>query len=173
MEYQHLNEVRNLMSEEAEADIQANSLFISPRLNEVGQMTYAPLLLDAIQHHGDVWLAENLVSRRLLSPYEISHRKGVPYQKAVPRNAHETLAVGEFNRFYMRGVARLALAKGQKEVIVMRGQHSTFRRGRSINLEGAVLSAEEVLADLRFADFKARRLGLGDPNSGLTICLPN
>lgn len=127
MEYQHLNDVRDLMLEEAVADIEANILFISPRLNKVGQGDYPTLLVESIRDYDDDWMANELAVRQLLNAYEMSHsRSGTPYTKAIPRNANETLAVGEFNRFYMRGVARLALANGHEEVLVIRGQLHLF-----------------------------------------------
>lgn len=88
----------------------------------------------------------------------------------VPFNAHETLAEGEFNRFYARGLCACVLAEGGSEVEVYRGKIVTSPRPESEAMIGQHLSAQQLLEDLRTAQGVEPALGLPPgPNSGLTV----
>lgn len=70
------------------------------------------MLRDAVQGGNDATLAGALASNgRLLTRETAKHPKGGPkIVKAVPVTAPQTLAEGEFNRYYARGVCIRALA---------------------------------------------------------------
>jgi hypothetical protein len=83
------------------------------------------------------------------------------------------LAERDFNLYYMRGVARRAIAEGRPDVEVYRARLSMEPRADSSALEGAHIPAKELLADLRVpAPISQESPRLGRPNSGLSVRLP-
>jgi hypothetical protein len=88
-------------------------------------------------------------------------------------NAHEMLAEGEFNRFYIRGVCLRAIEEGAFEVIVYRAKMAEHARAESEQKIGQRIAAEALLRDLRAHPGLDTALGLPPgPNSGLSVHLP-
>jgi hypothetical protein len=87
----------------------------------------------------------------------------------VPYNAAQQLAEGEFNRFYLRGIASRALKEGKKDLRIYRGKEVSAPRVESEEKVGSLIDAALLLAELRKNDFVDNALGLpAGPNSGLT-----
>lgn len=88
-------------------------------------------------------------------------------------NAHEMLAEGEFNRFYIRAICLRAIEDGIPEVIVYRAKAVQNARSESARKIGQGHAAEELLRDLRTHQGVDTALGLPPgPNSGLSVHLP-
>jgi hypothetical protein len=88
-------------------------------------------------------------------------------------NAHEMLAEGEFNRFYIRAVCLRAIKEGTSEVIVYRAKIVEHARAESEQKIGQRIAAETLLRDLRAHPGIDTALGLPPgPNSGLSAQLP-
>lgn len=105
-----------------------------------------------------------------LKEYETATRKGTAYTKAVSSNAHETLAEGEFNRFYIRAVCLRALQEGFANVRVHRAKNVSDPRSESQTKIGELIRAETLLNDLRSNIGVDSSLGLpSGPNSGLSV----
>jgi len=86
--------------------------------------------------------------------------------------AARLLAEGDFNRYYMRGVALRAIDEGRQVVEVYRARLSLEPRPESAQLEGQRLPASEVLSYLRGqATGENAVAALGRTNSGLSIRL--
>ena len=168
------NRTRELMLEEVEYDIARNQLHISPFLSGQGQHDYANLLQDAIQHGNDESLAESLRShRRLERALPRRQPKGGFSIAAAPSNAADILAESEFNRFYIRGLARRAIEEGISEVVIYRAKPVQSPRPESEALIESTLSPEELLEDLRSHPDESPALGVpSGPNSGLSVRLP-
>ena len=138
LEYRDLEDsTRTLMLAEIERDVAANTLYISKRLTVLGQAQYPALLQGAARGGSDETLARQL--RTLLNDLEDprptkSGRLSKP--RKMPKDAHEMLAEGEFNRFYIRAVCRRvieeALPKAPGPERVARAIHRalTARRPR-------------------------------------------
>jgi len=174
--YENLDErTRQFMLREFETDLTEDRLYLSPRLNERGRRDYPSLLKQAIIGHDDTWLATQIRNNGLLKTYE--HRRLVRggYTRArVPYSAADTLAEGEFNRFFMRGLCLRALEEGMDEVQIYRGKSVSNPRPESESLIGMKRGARELLDDLRTNLGVEPSLGLPPgPNSGLTIRLAN
>lgn len=174
LNYQNLDEqVRGFMLSEIERDINAGVLYISPNLNPQGQSEYADLLKHAATGGSDVSLAGELQGRlnaygkpRLLSSGSYSKP---PIMRS---DAHEMLADGEFNRFYIRGVCLKALESGGTNVVVYRAKDSLNPRRESEEKIGQEVSAQKLLDDLRSNIGVDTALGLpAGPNSGLSVRL--
>lgn len=174
LHYENLDErTRRFMLEEVELDTSENVLYISPRLNPSGQQHFERLLTEAVSEHDDAWLAEQLRYGDYFNPtLQRQTQKGITTQK-MPSNAPDTLAEGEFNRFYIRGVCRAALEDGVEEIEVYRGRVSSRPRPESEAMIGSRLPANVLLEDLRLSPGVEPALGLPPgPNSGLTVRLP-
>jgi hypothetical protein len=164
-------ETRNYMRRELENDLAQNDLYLSSRLNPKGLANWHVLLGEAIDAHDDAWLAARLQEDALLNAVEVNRKTGTT--KRVPSNANETLAEGEFNRFYIRGVCVRAIAEGFPDVIIYRAKAASQPRMESQELIGTTISAEGLLADLRKNIGIETALGIPPgPNSGISVHLP-
>ncbi len=166
---------RTVMLDEIELDIAAGTLYLSDNLNDEGRSVYPGLLKDAARDGNDVSLAGTILSR--LNPFEKPRRlpSGLFSKPPVMRfNAHEMLAEGEFNRFYIRALCVRAKEDGVSEVIVYRAKAVENPRPESQQKIGASVSADALLRDLRSRPGIDTALGLPPgPNSGLSVHLPS
>lgn len=141
-------ETREFVLDELAQDVTSNKLYISPRLNDAGRRNYEKLLRSAIQSGDDVSLANSLVG--MFKEYKQRVKPSGGYTTAkVPITAPETLAEGEFNRFYRRGICRRAIDEGLEEVEVYRAKPVRDPRPQSQSLVGSKLKADRLLHDLR------------------------
>jgi len=174
--YYHLDErTRQLMLEEMDYDIANNQLHISPFLSGQGQRDYLNLLREAIQRGTDDTLAESLRTHRRLFRALPRHNKlkGGYGIAAVPANAAEIIAEGEFNRFYIRALARRAIEDGIPELVIHRAKKARQPRPESETLVETTLPAKDLLEDLRAHPDQPPKLGVpSGPNSGLSVRLP-
>jgi hypothetical protein len=166
---------RQLMLDEMEYDIANHQLHISPFLSGQGQRDYENLLRDALQNGDDETLAQNLREhRRILRTLPRRNPSGGYTIAATAENAAQVLAESEFNRYYIRALARRAIDEGIPELVVYRAKPVANPRPESeARLETAV-PAQELLEDLRSHTGDERpSLGVpSGPNSGLSVRLP-
>jgi len=169
LQYENLDsDTRGHMLIEVVEDVVNGDFYESPRLTEEGLRQWPELLRDAVEFHTDDWLAAQLNQLGLLRAKEPSGRGG---WKKVPHNAAQTLAEGEFNRYYARGLCLRAI-RDKQQVQVYRGKAVSNPRSRSLALLGMVLDPEALVTDLRQSKGVEPALGLPPgPNSGLTIKL--
>jgi len=163
--------IRRQMIAELDLDIESGKLYISKRLTEAGAKEWPELLRVALLENNDDWLASQLQVRGLMRTTEQRRNpKGGYTDVRVPYTAPETLAEGEFNRFYARGLCAHLIAIGETEVEVYRGKDVASPRHDSEEMIGCRLPATELLKDLRTSQGvdTALRLPPG-PNSGLTV----
>ena len=162
------------MVEEISNDIAAGKLYESPRLSASGRQQYPELLRTAAQTGNDDSLAAELRVLGILNTTEERRKpKGGTTIAQVPVTAPETLAEGEFNRFYARGLCRRAIAQGIESLVVYRAKQVVNPRSESVALIGKSLPAKQLLEDLRASIGTDTALGLPPgPNSGLSVKLP-
>lgn len=175
LEYRNLDErTRNHMLAEIDSDISADRLYLSDNLSPQGKNDYPNLLRNAARSGTDMTFAADIKSRlnthekpRLLKSGKFSKP---PLMRS---NAHEMLAEGEFNRFYIRAVCLRALEDGIANVIVYRAKHVDNPRPESEAKIGQAIPAQALLDDLRAHPGVDTALGLPPgPNSGLSVQLP-
>jgi len=169
--YEDLNHsLRAGMQAEISDDIRTGVLYMSPRLTLAGRSRWPQLLLDAAAKYDDNWLAAEV--RVLLNQKETStSSKGKIFEKEVPVNAHETLAEGEFNRYYIRAACLTAIGLSSK-LEVYRGKQVEHPRNESTAMLGRLMDPHSLLIDLRKSNGIESSLGLPPgPNSGLTVRL--
>lgn len=167
-------QTRQYMLEELELDLASDRLYYGKFLTEVGKGEYELFLREAIQSGNDVSLTKELSAPGIMKEkYERRKPKGGFTYADVPVTAAETLAEGEFNRFYARGLCRRATAKGISEVEVYRAKLVRDPRPESQTLIGKRISAARLLEDLRTNVRVDTVLGVpAGPNSGLSVRLP-
>lgn len=175
LDYRNLDErTRKLMLAEIERDIAANTLYLSDNLNPQGRIDYPDLIRNAAKSGDDVGLAADISSR--LNAYEKPRqlKSGKLSKPPVMRSsAHEMLAEGEFNRFYIRAICLRAIEDGISEVVVYRAKSVQHARSESERKIGQLVPAEPLLRDLREHPGVDTALGLPPgPNSGLSVQLP-
>jgi hypothetical protein len=163
--------VRAFMVREVERDQANNCLYISPRLTDAGAQAWPQILPEACEQQDDTWIASTLRSRGFIRTNEQRRKpKGGFTTAQVPYTAPDTLAEGEFNRFYARGLCAYVVEFGDIEVEVYRGKEVQNPRPESEAMIGRRLPAQTLLDDLRTSQGVEPALGLPPgPNSGLTV----
>jgi len=161
---------RQAMRGEIEDDIEAGRLYLSSRLSAEGALDYPGLLLAAAESTDDDWLAGQLAQPGRMVAFELGRSKtGRQFRKRIPRDAPITLAEGEFNRYYLRGLCRVAQKAGEEELEIYRAKSVRISRPESRRLVGRLISAPDLLKDLRDHPGVDTALGLPPgPNSGLS-----
>lgn len=166
---------RQLMLDELEYDIAHNQLHISPFLSGQGQRDYLELIREAIRSGTDQTLAENLrLHRRINRTQPRRQPKGGYSIASTPENAAEVLAESEFNRYYIRGLARRAIDDGIPELVIYRAKPAKNPRPESEARVETTISPQDLLDDLRaHPGDEPPALGVpSGPNSGLSVRLP-
>lgn len=165
---------RHFMLDECERDRRAGTLYLSPRLSARGRADYPALLRAALEAGDDASLAQSLCAQGRMNARELrQQRHGQTVIVKVPARAQETLAAGEFNRYYMRGLCRRAIADGIKELIVYRARKVRAPRPESEAAVGVRVDPLVLLDDLRTSPGVIPSFGLpGGSNSGISVRLP-
>jgi hypothetical protein len=175
LDYRHLDaRTRALMLVEIERDIGAGTLYLSGNLSGQGCRAYPDLLRDAARSGTDASFGADI--RNCLNSHEKPRRLasgGFSKPPSMRSNAHEMLAEGEFNRFYMRAICMRAIEDGIHEVIVYRAKDVGKPRPDSVAKIGQRIATQSLLNDLRTHPGVDTALGLPPgPNSGLCVQLP-
>jgi hypothetical protein len=167
-------ETRRYMLEEMDYDVEHNLLHISPYLSGQGQRDYPNLLRAALENGNDETLATALgQQRRIQRSYQKRKPGGGFTIASVPANAPEQLAESEFNRYYIRAVARRAIEAGIPELIVYRAKPVGTPRAESEALVETTVEPSALLEDLRTHSGERPTLGIpGGPGSGISVRLP-
>lgn len=153
-----------------EAETTGN-IYFSTRFNDAGQKQWVPLLKEAAKEHDEHWLAYQLEAKGLMKDFEGAMTPSGGYTiKHTPHTAAETMAEGQFNRFYLLALCRRARAEGISSLEIYRAKKSNVPRSSSESLIGTKISIDDVEAQLlKTSDsFKS---SLVKPNSGISAKL--
>jgi len=172
LQYENLDPTtRRYALAELDRDIANGTFHISDRIRPTAGHEYRHFLREALRYYDDRWLEEH-ASDLLVESEERRTRSGGTTTARVPQMAARMLAEGDFNRYYMRGVALRALEEGRQVLEVYRARLSLEPRPESAELEGTRVAAGEVLDHLRGPFSTERGAGsLGRTNSGLSVRL--
>lgn len=156
---------------ELDQDLASGDFHASERLRPTAIAEYQRDLHEAIRYYDDRWLEER--ASDLLVDFEHRRtRSGGQTTAKLPDMAARMLTEGDFNRYYMRGLARRAIEEGRHVIEVYRARLSMEPRTESAQLEGNRLPAQDVLQYLRGQSVTDPAVtALGRPNSGLSIRL--
>lgn len=167
-------ETRKYMVEEIDAAIADKSIYLSPWLSSQGLQDWSSLLKTAATGGSDDTLAAALRQNGRVNTTALRRKprstEMVSYR--VPDTAPMTMAEGEFNRFYCRGLCRRAIANGIATLAVYRAKDVAQPRPESEAKIGTNVDPKAILEDLRTSPGVEPSLGLPPgPNSGLTLKL--
>lgn len=167
-------ELRALMLDELQHDAEHNSLYINPLLKPDSAAAYLPLLLAALENGTPESFAAALAAADLLLAEHSYLRQCREVTAKLPANYAQTLASGEFNRYYMRAVCCSALQQAAPAVETYRAKAVSTPRHTADERIGRRIDPQTLLADLRQSNFEQpSQYGLGAPNSGLSIRVPH
>ncbi len=170
--FQNLDpDLRQLMLAEVELDISNGSLYVSKRFSPRGAAAYSELLKEAVLNGTEASFGIAISKRGFLNKEEMRHTKNNIIAMKIPGDAGTELAKSEFNRFYMRALAAIAmLDKGELEVY--RAQIVPRARTESQLIIGKRIDPTELLNNLRSKMGADKALGLPPgPTSGLSVRL--
>jgi len=174
LNYKNLDaRTRTLMLSEIERDVAGGTLYLSDNLSPQGRSDFPDLLRESAEKGSDVTLAAAIL-RRLNSHKKPGRLKSGEYSKppVMRSNAHEMLAEGEFNRYYIRALCLRATEDGNPTVVVYRAKAVEHARSESERKIGVAVPVTELLRDLRSHPGVDTALGLpAGPNSGLSVHL--
>jgi hypothetical protein len=162
---------REFMLAELDQDERNSSLYFSERLSPAGVAAYPELLREAIAQGDDRTFEVAIDEPGLFNATETYMRLGKPVTAKISQRARQTLAEGEFNRFFIRGLCALVCSQGGGEVEIYRARESSQARPESEALIGTKVDAAELLDDLR-ANIGRPPTLLPFVNSGLSVRLP-
>ncbi|MEZ4862843.1 MAG: hypothetical protein R3C14_16115 [Caldilineaceae bacterium] len=155
--------------EEAE---DSKNIYYSARFNDAGNRQWVPLLKQAAKEHNEHWLAYQIEANGLMKGLEGAYTPSGGYTiKYVPHTAAETIAEGQFNRFYILGLCKRARAEGISHLVVYRAQDRFEPRPESQALIDTKLAIDEIEAQLKVTKASLHSQ-LVKPNSGLSVKLP-
>lgn len=157
---------RQLMIAEYEDDLAEKNLYYSARLSPQGVTDWPVILRTALETGTDDTLAAEINVYGRLNPSDF--RLGKPIK--MNKDAHFTLAEGEFNRFFIRGVCLRAIEEGRR-VVAYRARSSSEPRASSLAVDGVAFDPALVLADLRAHSGTDPQHGFPGPNSGMSVRL--
>ncbi|HJU90994.1 MAG TPA: hypothetical protein VJ672_16535 [Gemmatimonadaceae bacterium] len=172
LQYENLDPVtRRHAVAELDEDLSTGNFHVSDRIRPTAIHEYQRLFRDALRYYDDLWLEER--ASDLLVDFENRRTKGGGQTTAkLPQMAARMLAEADFNRYYMRGVARRAVEEGREVVEVYRARLSLDPRPESSELEGRRIPAQEVLDQFRGTGSGSENwIPIGRPNSGLSVRL--
>ena len=172
LQYENLDPTtRRYAFAELANDLSSGAFHVSERLRPEGVGEYQRLLSEALRYYDDRWLEEH-ASDLLVENESRRTRSGGTTTARVPQMAARMMAEGDFNRYYMRGLALRAIEEGRQILEVYRARLSLEPRPESAQLEGNRVPAAEVLDHLRGPiSVDPAVAPLGRTNSGLSVRL--
>lgn len=161
----------NMLEAISEAEISGN-IYFSTRFNDAGYKQWLSLLKEAAKEQNERWLAYQLEAKGLMKGFEGAMTPSGGYTvKHTPDTAAETMAEGQFNRFYSLSLCKRARTEGISQLEIYRAKASNAPRRQSETLIGTKISIVDVEAQLvKTAD--SFQSSLVKPNSGISVKLP-
>ncbi len=172
LKFANLDErTRKYMLEEIEMDAQREKIYVGSYLSDIGRDDWRSLIEEAARAGSAATLAVQLRQKGRLSATAPRKTKNGITMVNVPVTANETLAEGEFNRFYIRALCRCAIEDGISQVEVYRAKQVDVPRPESEAKIGALVDPAALLEDLRESVGVSTATGFPGPNSGLSVKL--
>jgi hypothetical protein len=175
LKYEDLDaETRGFMVEEINMDVASDKIYRSSYLGQRAQGNWPDLIRDAAQNGNDDSLAAELRKPGMLNTTTQRKKPSGGYTTAqVPHTAPEVLAEGEFNRFYVRGLCRRAIANNIARLRVYRAKVVRNPRPESEQRIGHLVDPHATLIDLRVSQGVETALGIPPgPSTGITVRIP-
>ena len=147
MRFEELDDVtRRYMLEEFEAEEQSGNPYRGRELSSDGRAAFPDLMRQAIAGGNEQTLITALNNPAYWVSSGVSHSKtGRPYAKSVNvAQAAERLGLTEFNTWYVCGLAKRLLDKGEKQCQVYRAAPARLAPDTCSFYEGQILPLDDV-----------------------------
>jgi len=169
-DFQNLDDsLRRLMLQAINEAAASNNVYLSTRFNSIGQTNWLRLLKQAAENHNEHWLAFQLETIGAFKATENVRKPSGGYtSKHIPHTASETIADGQFNRFYMLGLCKSASSIGKTHLEVYRAKTRNAPRTSAQTLIGSQIGIAEVESQLKTIN-SCLKSHLLKPNSGLSL----
>ncbi|WP_114572088.1 hypothetical protein [Exiguobacterium flavidum] len=162
---------RLYMEQELDFDLRQVNHFVSPRLTNDGKVQFHRLLREAMRSGDEQTLAASLEG--FFETYEARRTTSGVQLVKVPKNAGESLAEAEFNRYYIRALC-LQAGETEETLRVYRAKEVASPRAASEEKIGQKVNPYRLLQDLRVSTSFDSALGLpAGANSGLSVRIEN
>ncbi len=162
---------RTLMKEEIDLAARTGQIYYSKRFNSTGTENWVTWLTEAAESHDEHWLAFRIWACGGMKGFEERTTPSGGYTVThVPDTASQTLADGQFNRFYIAALCRRALDDSTRTLTIYRAKQCAEARPESEFLEGTSIDANSLLMQLRNKQ-TSFTCALTKPNSGLSVHL--
>lgn len=155
------------MTDEVTADMDKDKLYLSSNFNDQGRKLYPELLLNSIKSGDGYTLESALIDRDCILKEKPKAGGGT---RKVESDAARKTSQSEFNRYYVRGVCLKAIAEGIENVEIYRAKESSNPRQTSESKIGDLISAKNLLDDLR--QIGSMPNIFPEVNSGLSVRIP-
>ncbi len=120
------------------------------QLTDAGWIVFEQAMPEALALHDDDWLAAEMSQSEYWQDRSPRRTKtGVTMVNYNKRDALERLCYGEFNIAYIRGLARVLLARGETTCVVYRANPAYAPRGECSDWEDRTFPLADVLAGHR------------------------
>lgn len=145
MNFEELDAVtRRFMRAEFDAE-EAVRPYRSPRLSAAAAAAFADVMRTAIDLWDEVHVQDRFVLAHHWHPTETYQLKGSTHTRAInPIAAAELLGLGEFNTWYVRGLAARLLDEGETVCEVYRASEPKFTHASCSSHEGRTYRVQEV-----------------------------
>jgi len=141
---------RGLMAKEFDTYDRNGTLMVPDVLSAEGREWYSSIFRDAVTNFDEEWLAEQLLAPEYIGVESTAGENGTVGRPVDP-SVIEAFVKGEFNRLYCRAVCRMALDKGEQNVIVYQAEDFADPVPEYIACEGRAVPARPLYASLEHA----------------------
>ena len=139
------DETRAVMLREFEAEQREENPYRSNRLSDAGLEVFPGAMRNAIVTGNEESLEDELIEPDFWWEWETYERGGVTHERQINfEAAARSLAITEFNTWYVRGLAKRLIDEGLESCEVYRAEDARERYGGCPLDEGSLLSLEEV-----------------------------
>lgn len=164
MDYEELDgPTRECMLKEFKGELGA-SLYRPRTLSDEGWREFPRIMEQAIRSGDDVTLALALNRPGLFKDTQRRTKSGATRVRTNPEKASKTLALTEFNTWYVRGLCRRLMDEGVESCEVYRADPAANPRCECTGWEGSVFSVRDV-----YNGHRARYHGAGASPKALSI----
>lgn len=167
MEFEELDDTtRRYMLAEFEAEQSSGNPYPGKGLSPAGHAAFPNLTREALRTGNEQTLIASLSNASYWNPTETVVRDGVEGQRKVNvQHAAGRLGLGEFNTWYVRGLAKRLMDEGVTRCQAYRGATPKWEPGECSEHEGQIFSVEEI-----YRGHRARYWP--EPGNPDAVCIP-
>lgn len=151
MNFEELDETtRKYMLQEFQAEEKSGNPYRSDTMTAEGLSNVVQIVEKALTEGNEITLARDLARPSYWKPTTTSHRGNTVYQRKInPETAASVFALGEFNTWYVRGLAKKLMEEGQTLCEIYRAESAAQPRCECSVYEGKPIELSKIYAGHR------------------------